>query len=50
MKQVTYNENQINNVLQLLNTIETKGIDNARTLITIVEILQHGQITETEEE
>ena len=37
---MTYTETQIQSVLNLLNQISTKGIDNAKRIVMIEQILQ----------
>ena len=40
---MTYREEQINAILTLLNNMEVKGIENAKRIVMIQQILQQGE-------
>lgn len=40
---MTYSETEIRSVLTLLNSIETKGIENAKRIVMIEQILQQPE-------
>jgi ribulose bisphosphate carboxylase small subunit len=46
---MTYREEAIAGALRLLNQIEVKGIDNARRIVMIEQILQHPEGEEAQD-
>ena len=50
MKQVVYTEEQISQITGILNGLTISGIQNARQITVIAQILESGKIQETEEE
>lgn len=46
---ISYSETQIQSALTLLNEISTKGIENAKRIVMIEQILQHPTREETED-
>ena len=46
---ISYSETQIQSALTLLNEVSTKGIENAKRIVMIEQILQHPTREETED-